>query len=110
MSLNTTGLSGDHASLAALIAARVASAGIPLAEKLPERPVVADPNALRTDMPNVKTFIGPCNACLWFDGRKSEKRFSSNGVYLTDNPMEISQLRTMMGVSELTPEVALGAV
>lgn len=97
---------GNSQSITALIAARVAAAGKTLAD-----PVAPAPRAnvmqvgVTPASPKAITFIGPSGACIWFNGHKSTKRFSSNGVYVTDDEFEAKQLRTMQQVTELSPEL-----
>jgi len=61
---------------------------------------------LATD-PNTRKFLGPPAAQIWFNGKPSGKRFSSNGLYVTNNLAEIAQLRMMQNVTELTKQEAL---
>ena len=107
MALETTG--PGMGSMAALIASRLAKQGVNLATP-PTPKTLVEPAGLKPDMPNVITFLGPSGACIWLNGEKSKKRFSRNGVYLTDSVNEAAQLRTMSGVTELSPELAMGVI
>lgn len=107
MALETSGT--GVGSMAALIAGRLAKQGVNLATP-PTPKTLVEPTGLKPDMPNVVTFLGPSGACIWFNGEKSTKRFSKNGVYLTDSANEAAQLRRMSGVTELSPELAMGVI
>ena len=94
-------------SIAAMFAKRLA-AGSAILASAPE-PRVEVPQEVIQESPNLVRFIGPSSAGLWFGGKKSSKRFSVNGEYLTDQPTEIAELRKMAGVTELKSPKSIGA-
>lgn len=93
-------------TMAQMFAARVAATGkVDLA--VAPSPILEVPQEKIKESPNLVRFIGPSSATLWFGGRKTTKRFSVNGEYLTDRPEEISELRKMSGVTELKPMIPM---